>query len=78
MVEQKTKVNGIEFFKGRIYGIDQQLRLVVIYCNNQSCVKLSENPVCLDRSKHIDFRYHSIWDYVQRRAVQLWYISTDE
>jgi len=26
----------------------------VIYCDNQSCIKLSENPVFHDRSKHID------------------------
>eukprot|EP00253_Pinus_taeda_P035845 PITA_35845 len=28
----------------------------VIYCDNQSCIKLSENPVFHDRSKHIDIR----------------------
>jgi hypothetical protein len=26
----------------------------MIYCDNQSCVKLLENPVFHDRSKHID------------------------
>eukprot|EP00253_Pinus_taeda_P016988 PITA_16988 len=26
----------------------------VIYCDNQSCIKLSKNPVFHDRSKHID------------------------
>jgi hypothetical protein len=30
-----------------------------------------------DRSKHIESRYHFIWDYVQRGAVELQYISTD-
>jgi hypothetical protein len=29
-------------------------------------------------SKHIEIRYHFIQDYVQRRAVELQYISTDE
>eukprot|EP00253_Pinus_taeda_P031599 PITA_31599 len=32
----------------------QKMDLTVIYCNNHSCVKLSENPVFHDRSKHID------------------------
>jgi hypothetical protein len=31
-----------------------------------------------DRLKHINIRYHFIRDYVQRGAVKLQYISTDE
>jgi hypothetical protein len=36
----------------------------IIYCDNQSCIKLSENPVFHDRSKHIEIRYHFIRDKV--------------
>jgi hypothetical protein len=50
----------------------------VIYCNNQSYIKLSKNPVFHDRSKHIEIRYHFIQDKVQKRVVKLWYISRDE
>jgi hypothetical protein len=57
---------------------DQELRPTVIYCDNQSCIQLSENPVFHDRSKHIEIRYHFIRDYVQRGAVELRHISTDE
>ena len=32
----------------------------VIHCDNQSCTKLSINPMFHDRSKHIDIRYHHI------------------
>eukprot|EP00253_Pinus_taeda_P009141 PITA_09141 len=42
-----------------------------IYCDNQSCIKLSENPVFHDRLKHIDIRCHFIRDWFQRGAVQL-------
>jgi hypothetical protein len=55
-----------------------QLRPTLIYCDNQSCIKLSENPVFHDRSKHIEIHYHFIRDYVQRGAVELQCISTDE
>jgi hypothetical protein len=41
-------------------------------------VKLSENPVFHDKSKHIEIKYHYIQDMVQKGAVELWYISTDE
>ena len=57
---------------------DSSLEPVVIHCDNHSCVKLSKNPVFHDRSKHIEMRYHYVRDMVQRRAVSLRYIPTDE
>ena len=45
-----------------------------VYCDNQSCIKLSENPVFHDRLKHIDIICHFIRDRVQRGAVQLQYV----
>ena len=45
-----------------LFGV--QLRPTAIYCDNQSCIKLSENPVFHDRSNHIEIRYHFICDYV--------------
>eukprot|EP00253_Pinus_taeda_P029786 PITA_29786 len=47
---------------------------IMIYCDNQSCIKLSANPVFHDRSKHIDIRYHHIRDCVQWRIMLLSYI----
>jgi hypothetical protein len=38
------------------------LDLTVIHCDNQSCIKLSINPMFHDRSKHIDVWYHHIRD----------------
>jgi hypothetical protein len=45
-----------------LFGV--QLRPTMIYYDNQSCIKLSENPIFHDRSKHIEIQYHFIWDYV--------------
>eukprot|EP00253_Pinus_taeda_P003267 PITA_03267 len=42
----------------------QQMDPIVIYCDNQSCIKLSKNPVFHDWSKHIDIRYHHLQDCV--------------
>jgi hypothetical protein len=39
---------------------DQDLESTMIYCDNHSCIKLLENLVFHDRSKHIDIIYHFI------------------
>ena len=57
---------------------DQRMDPTVIYCDNQSCIKLSENPVFHDRSKHIDIQYHDLRECVARRIMLLQYISTEE
>eukprot|EP00253_Pinus_taeda_P002300 PITA_02300 len=57
---------------------DQRKDPIVIYCANQSCIKLSENLVFHDRSKHIDIRYHHLRDCVARGIMLLQYISTEE
>ena len=57
---------------------DVQLDATCIHCNNQSSVKLSENSVFHDKSKHIKIKYHYIRDMVQRGTVKLQYIVMDE
>jgi hypothetical protein len=55
-----------------VFGLfDQVLDSTVIYCDNQSCVKLSENTVFHDRSKHIEIKYYFLCDKVQRGEVKL-------
>ena len=55
---------------------DLQLEATCIYCDNQSCIKLSENLVFHDKSKHIEIKY--IRDMVEKGAVKLLYIATNE
>ena len=54
------------------------LDTTVILCDNQSGIRMTENPVFHDRSKYIDIRYHFIRDMVQRSAVRLDHIGIDE
>lgn len=60
----------------RLFG--QSMEPTVIHYDNQSYVKLSINPVFHDRTKHVEIKYHYIKDMVQRKAIQLRYICTDE
>ncbi|KAF7174279.1 hypothetical protein CNMCM6106_008468 [Aspergillus hiratsukae] len=46
------------------------------YMDNQSAMKLSENPVLHSRSKHIHLRYHAIRDFVDHQEIKPTYIPT--
>uniref|UniRef100_A0AAV1TJP4 Polyprotein n=1 Tax=Peronospora matthiolae TaxID=2874970 RepID=A0AAV1TJP4_9STRA len=44
--------------------------------DNQSCIKMTKNPVNHGRAKHIDIKYHHIRDVVKRGDVKLEYWET--
>jgi hypothetical protein len=52
---------------------DLKLEATCIFCD-----KLSKNPVCHDRSKHIEIKYHYIREMVQKGAVKLQCVPTDK
>jgi hypothetical protein len=57
---------------------DLEMEATVIFCDNQSCIKMTENPVFHDKMKHNEIRYHYIRDMVQKGDVKLQYVGTDE
>ena len=57
---------------------DLQMDVTCIHYDNQSCVKLSDIPVFHDKSKHIEIEFHYIKNMVQRGAVKLLYVATEE
>ena len=50
----------------------------MIRCDNQSTIKLGNNPVCHARSKHIDTQYHFVREKVQSKEIALIYCNTNE
>ena len=50
---------------------DEEIDVTNILCDNQSCIKMTENPFFHDKSKHIEVRYHFIRDMVQKGVVKL-------
>jgi hypothetical protein len=54
------------------FGLSNQvLDLTMIYCDDQSYVKISENLVFHDRSKNIEIKNYFLCDKVQRGEVVL-------
>jgi len=78
MAASQATCEAIWMWKILVGLFDQRMDPTVIYCDNQSCIKISKNPVFHDRSKHIDIRYHHLKDCVVRRIMLLQYISTEE
>jgi hypothetical protein len=57
---------------------DLDMEATMILCDNQSCIKMTENLVFHDKSKNIEIWYHYIRDMVQRGAIKLQYVGTNE
>ena len=57
---------------------DLDMDSIVILCDNQSCMKITENPVFHDKTQHIEIWYFYIRDMVQKGAIKLQYVSTNE
>ena len=57
------------------YGITY--RHVPLLCDNESAIKISENPIDHPRTKHIDIRYHFLRDHVQKGDIDITHVGTD-
>ena len=48
----------------------------VIFEDNQSAIKLANNPIHSNRSKHINMRYHKIQELVANKIIDIQYLPT--
>ena len=55
-----------------------ELEATVVHYDNQSGIRISENPMFRDQRKHIDIRCHFLRDYVHKGTIRLEYIQTYE
>ena len=46
--------------------------------DNQGSIFMASNPITEVRNKHIDVRYHAIWDFVTQGKIKLFYIEGSE
>jgi hypothetical protein len=60
----------------RDYGY--KLSKVPLLCDNESAIRMVDNPVEHSRTKHIAIRYHFLRDHQQRGVIEIACISTKE
>ena len=59
------------------FGI-QQKHPIAIGEDNQSCIKLCQNPVMRKRSKHIETKFHFFRDKTEDGTISIYYVPTDK
>nr|KYP60164.1 Retrovirus-related Pol polyprotein from transposon TNT 1-94 [Cajanus cajan] len=50
---------------------------VTLHCNNQSAIRLVENPVFHARTKHVEVHYHFVREKVLQGDIEMKYINTE-
>ena len=58
----------------RDYGY--KLSKIPLLCDNESAIRMRENPIEHSRTKHIDNRYHFSRDHQQKGDIDVAYVST--
>jgi hypothetical protein len=50
----------------------------MLFIDNTSVIKLSENPIMHSQSKHIMIWYHAICDFIEWQEIKLIHIAGDK
>ena len=58
------------------FGIN--VKQVPLLCDNESAIKMTNNPVQHSRTKHIDIRHHFIRDHQQKGDISIESVGTDD
>jgi hypothetical protein len=53
-----------------------KLSKVPLLCDNESAIRMADNPVEHSRTKHIGIRYHFLRDHQQKGDIKIAYVST--
>jgi hypothetical protein len=53
------------------------LSKVPLLCDNESAIRMADNPIEHSRTKHIDIRHHFLRDHQQKGDIEVFYISNE-
>ncbi|GJY26516.1 hypothetical protein Tco_0401242 [Tanacetum coccineum] len=75
---RKSTFGGIQFLGDKLlqdYGFNYNK--IPLYCDSQSAIAISCNPVQHSRTKHIHTRYHFIKEQVENGIIELYFVRTE-
>jgi hypothetical protein len=64
--------------KQNLLDYDVVLEKVPLLCDNESAVKIANNPIQHSRTKHIDIYHHFLRDHVAKGYILLEGVRTDD
>jgi hypothetical protein len=59
-----------------LWDFGYNLSKVPLLCDNESAIRMADNPVEHSRTKHIDIRHHFLRDHQQKGDIEVFYVST--
>ncbi len=54
------------------------MKQVPLYCDNESAIKIANNPVQHSKTKHIEIRHHFLRDHVVKEDIDIIHVNTEE
>jgi uncharacterized beta-barrel protein YwiB (DUF1934 family) len=60
-----------------LWDFGYNLSEVPLLCDNESAIRLADNPVEHSRTKDIDIRHHFLRDHQQKGDISIFHISTE-
>ncbi|GJW45687.1 retrovirus-related pol polyprotein from transposon TNT 1-94 [Tanacetum coccineum] len=78
---QKALSGGLHFLvmwmRTQLKDYDLNYNKIPLYCDSQSAIAISCNPVQHSRTKHIHTRYHFIKEQVENGIIELYFVRTE-
>ena len=64
--------------KATLNDFEIKFKKVSLLCDNESAIKLTNNPVQYARTKHIDVHHHFIRDHQQKGNISIESVGTED
>ncbi|KAK3042297.1 hypothetical protein RJ639_001892 [Escallonia herrerae] len=66
------------WLKGLVEELGFKQRGVLLQCDSQSALDLAKNQVFHARTKHIDVRYHRVWEWINSKQIVVHKVHTND
>jgi hypothetical protein len=60
-----------------LWDFGYNLSKVPLLCDNESAIRMADNPVEHNRTTHIDIWHHFLRDHQQKGDIEVFYVSTE-
>ncbi|CAH1432412.1 unnamed protein product [Lactuca virosa] len=66
------------WMKTKLIDYGYRMQRIPIYCDSESAIVISHNPIHHSKTKHIELRYHFIKDHILKGNIELIFVHTHE